>query len=145
MRQVKRSALVPYSAAEMFKLVNDVDAYADFLPWCSRSRILDRSDDTIEATLELHKGAVSKQFTTRNTLTPDEAIEIALLGGPFRHLAGGWRFQPLSDEGCKVGLELEFQFENRMIDMMFGAFFEDTCNSMVDAFTARAEEIYGVR
>ncbi len=145
MRQVKRSALVPYSAAEMFKLVNDVDAYAEFLPWCNRSRVLNRSGDTVEATLELHKGSVSRQFTTRNTLTRDEAIDIALLGGPFRHLAGGWRFQSLDDKGCKVSLELEFQFENRMIDMMFGAFFEDTCNSLVDAFTARAEEIYGAR
>ena len=137
--------MIPYRAEEMFRLVNDVDSYADFLPWCNRSEVLSRSDDTVEATLELHKGAVSKTFTTRNTLRENEAIELQLLGGPFRHLAGGWTFRSLGDEGSKVTLELEFEFESRMVDMMFGAFFDETCNSMVDAFTRRAAEIYGER
>ncbi len=129
----------------MYRLVDDVDAYSEFLPWCNRSEILNRSGDTVEATLELHKGAVSKSFTTRNRLRKNEAIDLELLGGPFRHLAGGWKFQSLGDEGCKVTLELEFEFESRMVDMMFGAFFEETCNSLVDAFTGRAAAIYGER
>lgn len=145
MRKVRRSALVPYRAAEMFRLVDDVDSYSEFLPWCNRSEVLSRSDDTVEATLELHKGAVSKTFTTRNTLRTDEAIDLELLGGPFRHLAGGWTFHSLGDEGSKVSLELEFEFESRMIDMIFGAFFEETCNSLVDAFTRRAADVYGER
>lgn len=136
---------MPYRAAEMFDLVDDVDAYAGFLPWCNCSQVLKRSEDAVEATLELHKGAISKSFTTRNTRHPHEAIDIALLGGPFRHLDGGWRFQALGDEGCKVTLELQFEFESRMIDMMFGAFFEETCSSLVDAFTSRAVEVYGAR
>jgi ribosome-associated toxin RatA of RatAB toxin-antitoxin module len=129
----------------MFRLVDDVESYSDFLPWCNRSEVLSRSDDTVEATLELHKGAVSKTFTTRNTLRENEAIELELLGGPFRHLSGGWTFQSLGAEGSKVTLELEFEFESRMVDMMFGAFFEETCNSMVDAFTGRAAVVYGER
>lgn len=129
----------------MFRLVDDVDSYSDFLPWCNRSEVLSRSDDTVEATLELHKGAVSKTFTTRNTLRENEAIELALLGGPFRHLSGGWTFQSLGEEGSKVTLELEFEFESRVVDMMFGAFFEEICNSMVDAFTGRAAAVYGER
>jgi ribosome-associated toxin RatA of RatAB toxin-antitoxin module len=145
MRRVTRSALVPYRADEMFRLVDDIEAYPGFLPWCHRSEELSRSDDTVEATLELQKGAVSKTFTTRNTLQPGKGIDISLLGGPFRHLQGGWRFDQLGEEGCKVSLDLEFEFESRMVDMLFGAFFEETCNSLVDAFTARAAEVYGER
>jgi len=129
----------------MFQLVDDVESYAEFLPWCNRSEVLSRTDDTVEATLELHKGAVSKSFTTRNTLKADEAIDIELLGGPFRHLSGGWTFLSLGEEGSKVSLQLDFEFESRMVDMLFGAFFEDTCNSLVDAFTRRAADVYGDR
>ncbi len=136
---------MPFGAAEMFDLVNDVESYSEFLPWCNRSEVISRSTETVEATLELHKGAVSKSFTTRNTLKGNEAIGLELLGGPFRHLSGGWTFQPLGEEGSKVSLELEFEFESRMMDMMFGAFFEDTCNSLVDAFTRRAADVYGQR
>jgi len=145
MRRISRTALVPYLSSEMFQLVDDVDRYAEFLPWCNHSEVLMREDNVVEATLELHKGSISKTFTTRNTRSQDEAIDIALLGGPFRVLAGGWRFRSLGDEGCKVSLELEFEFENRMVDMLFGAFFEETCNSLVDAFTRRAADIYGPR
>jgi len=129
----------------MYRLVDDVDAYSEFLPWCNRSEVLSRSNDSVEATLELHKGAVSKSFTTRNTLRENEAIDLELLGGPFRHLSGGWTFQSLGEEGSKVSLELEFEFESRMVDMIFGAFFEETCNSLVDSFTQRAAQVYGER
>ena len=145
MRSVNKSALVPYGAAEMFDLVNDIGAYTEFLPWCNRSEVLSRTDSEVEATLELHKGSVSKSFTTRNTNSRPESIDIALLGGPFRHLEGGWRFQSLGDDGCKVSLELDFEFESRMVDMMFGAFFEETCSSLVDAFVNRAGDVYGQR
>ena len=145
MRKVNRSALVPYSAAEMFALVDDIDAYADFLPWCNRSEVLTRNESIVDASLEVHKGALSKTFSTRNTNSPYETIEIALIGGPFRHLAGGWQFASLGDSGCKVVLALQFQFESRLVDAMFGAFFEETCNSLVDAFIERAVSIYGKR
>jgi ribosome-associated toxin RatA of RatAB toxin-antitoxin module len=129
----------------MYQLVGDVGAYSEFLPWCNRSEILSRDGDTVEASLELHKGSVSKSFTTRNTHHLDQAIDLSLIGGPFRHLEGGWRFEPLGEEGCKVSLELDFEFESRMVDMLFGSFFEDTCNSLVDAFTTRAADVFGER
>ena len=145
MRHVQRSALVPYRASEMFDLVDDVSAYADFLPWCNRSEEHSRSEEVVEATLELQKGNISKAFTTRNARVPGESIGLELLGGPFRHLDGGWRFEALGDEGCKVSLELEFEFESRMVDVMFGPFFEETCSSLVDAFVKRAGDVYGER
>jgi ribosome-associated toxin RatA of RatAB toxin-antitoxin module len=145
MRKVDRSALVPYSAREMFVLVDDVEVYPSFLPWCNSAVVHKRSAETVEATLDLHKGAVSNKFTTCNTRSEFDSIGITLVGGPFRHLAGGWTFKDLGDEGSKVSLELEFEFESRLVDMMFGAFFEDTCNSLVDSFTRRAETVFGVR
>lgn len=145
MRKVQRSALVPYTAEEMFRLVDDVESYPEFLPWCNDACIDSRNGDDIEATLELHKGGVSNHFTTLNRRREFESIDLSLVGGPFRHLEGGWRFQDLGDKGCKVSLDLEFQFESKLVDMMFGGFFEETCNSLVDAFTKRAVSVYGAR
>lgn len=145
MRKVNRSALVPYSAQEMFGLVDDIESYPEFLPWCSQASVDERVGDTVIATLELHKGAMRRRFTTRNTRSEHNAIDIALVGGPFRRLAGGWRFRELGDGGSKVSLELEFAFDSKLVDMAFGPFFEDTCNSLVDAFTRRAVEVYGGR
>ena len=145
MRSVNRSALVPYSPAEMFGLVDDVESYPEFLPWCNDATVHARDEDVVEATLELHKGSMSNHFTTRNTLHRPDAIDLALIGGPFRHLEGGWRFQALEEAGCKVSLQLDFQFESMVVDLMFGHFFEETCNSLVDAFTRRAQVIYGSR
>ncbi len=145
MRKVNRSALVPYTAREMFVLVDDVESYPKFLPWCNDAEVHNRTEDTVEATLELHKGSVSNHFTTLNTRHEFDLIELALVGGPFRHLAGGWHFTDLGDAGCKVALELDFEFESMLIDMMFGAVFEQTCNSLVDAFTKRAQDVFGAR
>tara|TARA_B100001750_G_C15321208_1_gene502324 strand:+ start:142 stop:582 length:441 start_codon:yes stop_codon:yes gene_type:complete len=144
-RHVKKIALVPYSASEMFKLVDDIEAYPQFLPWCTSAEVLDRTSNRVEATLELTKGNATKAFSTRNTLIADTSIAIELLGGPFRCLSGGWCFDLLGDEGCKVTLDLEFEFENRVVDMMIGSFFEETCKSLVNAFTDRAEQVYGPR
>jgi len=143
MRRVNRSALVPFKAEQMFALVDDVAAYPDFLPWCNSAEVHSRTDDIVEATLELQKGKISKTFTTRNSRQKYSSIDLALVGGPFRHLSGGWRFTDLGNAGSKVSLELEFEFDSRLADMMFGAFFEETCNSLVDAFSNRAAAIFG--
>lgn len=145
MRSVSRSALVPYSAEEMYALVDDVEAYPEFLPWCSDAVVHELAGDYQEATLELSKSGVSNRFTTRNRRVSGELIDIALVGGPFRHLQGGWRFQQLGEAGSKVSLALDFEFSSRIVSMMFGSFFEETCNSLVDAFTKRAQEVYGER
>lgn len=143
MRNVSRSALVPYRARDMFALVDDVASYPEFLPWCDAADELERSDDVVEARLALRKGAVSKSFTTRNTRREHDSIDLALVDGPFRHLCGGWRFKDLGDDGCKVSLELEFEFSSPVVDKMFGNFFEQTCNALVDAFAKRAAAVYG--
>lgn len=126
----------------MFQLVDDVDSYAEFLPWCNQSEVVSRDGETVDARVEVQQGSISKSFTTRNTRKEYESIDLALLGGPFKTLAGGWRFTQLGDEGCKIALHLEFEFNSRVVDMMFGPFFEQTCNSLVDAFTQRAADVY---
>ena len=97
-----------------------------------------RAGDVVEATLELHRGGLKKRFRTRNAMQPEQSMDLSLVGGPFRHLAGGWTFTPLGEEGSKVALDLEFEFDSRALDLVVGAFFEDACNSLVDAFTQRA-------
>jgi ribosome-associated toxin RatA of RatAB toxin-antitoxin module len=127
----------------MYALVADVESYPEFLPWCSDVEVHLREGSTVEATLELHRGGLKKRFRTRNSMQPETAMELSLVGGPFRHLAGGWRFTPLGEDGSKVALELEFEFDSRALDLVVGAFFEDACNSLVDAFTQRAAQVYG--
>ncbi len=143
MRKVSRSALVPYTADQMYALVEDVEAYPAFLPWCVGATLHFKDATIIEASLELKRSGVRKSFRTRNTLQPGNAMGIALVGGPFRHLDGDWRFQQLGDEGSKVSLQIEFQFENRVTDALFGRYFEETCDSLIDSFIGRAKEIYG--
>jgi len=127
----------------MYVLVEDFLAYPDFLPWCTGATLHFRDDETIEASLALQRGGINKTFTTRNTLQPGVAMGIALVGGPFRYLAGGWQFEQLGEDGSKVSLVLDFEFENRVTDTLFGRYFESTCNSLIDSFTQRAHEIYG--
>ena len=143
MRKVSRSALVPFSADQMYALVEDVESYPEFLPWCSGATLHSKDSESVEASLELRRGSIKKSFRTRNSLQPGVAMGIELVGGPFRHMSGGWRFQQLGDEGSKVSLELEFEFENRLTDSLFGRYFEDTCNSLIDSFTQRANEMFG--
>ncbi len=127
----------------MFALVADVEAYPSFLPWCSDVEVHFREGNVVEATLELHRGRISRRFRTRNTMTPDVRMDLALVGGPFRHLAGGWKFLQLGEHGSKVSLSLDFEFDSRTLDVMIGAYFEDICNKLVDAFTQRAAVVYG--
>ena len=142
MRKVNRSALVPYSAAQMYELVKNVERYPSFLPWCNDAEVHIRGDDFIEASLELHRGRISKRFRTRNVFSENESLGIALVGGPFRHMSGGWTFKQLGTAGSKVSLELDFEFENKATDVIFGRFFENTCNALVDSFTHQAAKIY---
>jgi ribosome-associated toxin RatA of RatAB toxin-antitoxin module len=143
MRRVSRSALVPYSVSDMYALAADVESYPTFLPWCSGAEIHSRAGEIVEATLELHKSGIRNKFRTRNRLRENKAIEINLVGGPFRHLSGGWRFDQLGDAGSKIALDLDFEFKSRANDLLFGSIIEKSCNSLVDAFTRRAQDIYG--
>ncbi|WP_034916441.1 type II toxin-antitoxin system RatA family toxin [Erwinia sp. 9145] len=143
MSQISRSALVPYSAEKMFRLVNNVDAYPEFLPGCTGSRIIDSSEQQMTASVDVSKAGISKTFVTRNTLTENQRINMQLVDGPFRKLSGGWQFTPLSEDACKVELNLDFEFSNMLVELAFGRIFKELAGSMVQAFTHRAKEVYG--
>lgn len=145
MTSINKSALVPYSPAEMFALVDDIESYPQFLPWCRAARILERTDDEVRATIALSKGGVDKSFTTCNRNQRNKMIEMRLVEGPFQRLEGFWRFDPLGDDGCKVSLDLEFEFASRVLGMVIGPVFSQIANSLVDSFQQRAVAVYGKR
>jgi ribosome-associated toxin RatA of RatAB toxin-antitoxin module len=139
---VQKSALVKYSAKQMFDLVNDIEAYPQFLPWCSGSRIIKRETDIIEAELMIAKGGFHKSFATRNTIDNGGRISISLLNGPFSHLEGVWNFMPLREDASKISLDLEFELSGKLASLAFGAVFNQICNTMVSSFTQRAKIVY---
>ena len=143
MRKIHKNALVPYPASEMYKLVNDVARYPEFLPWCRGAEVLESSATDMRARLDLARGSFHKSFTTHNDLTPGRAITMTLEDGPFKHLEGRWRFTDLGPEGSKVELDMEFQFDSMLLDLVAGKVFEDICNSLVDAFIRRAASLHG--
>lgn len=145
MHTLKRSAIVPYSARQMFELVNDIEEYPRFLPWCHESKIVGSTDREIIATLEIVWKGIHKSFTTRNTLTPHSKIDIDLVNGPLQHLEGIWLFEFLDKHACKVILELEFAFVGGFIDRFFQPVFQHIANTLVDAFVKRAAEVYGTK
>jgi ribosome-associated toxin RatA of RatAB toxin-antitoxin module len=145
MTKVQKSALVPYSASEMYALVADIESYGNFLPWCGGARVIAREDDTVTAAIDIAYSGVHKTFTTRNRGEPGVQMEMSLVDGPFRRLHGYWRFQALDDQACKVGLDLEFEFSNRMLGLVVGPVFSGIANGLVDSFRQRAVELYGKR
>ncbi len=144
MNVIKRSAMVMYSPRQMFELVNNIEDYPRFLPWCAASTILHQDEKEIEAKLEIVWSGIHKSFTTRNHLHQHERIEITLVHGPFRHLEGRWKFIPQGEQGCIVDLELKFDLAGRLIDKLFQPIFNHIANSLVDLFCKRAAEIYGI-
>ena len=142
---VNKSALVPYTAAEMYGLVDHITAYPEFLPWCRSAREWQRNEDQVRASIELARGRLQKSFTTCNRLQKDKMIEMRLEEGPFRILEGFWRFDPLGENSCKVSLDLEYEFASRLLKITIGPIFNQITETLVDAFCRRAVAVYGKR
>lgn len=143
MPSIERSALVPYSSEQMYALVNQVEAYPEFVPGCRSTTVIERDADAVVAKVDIAKAGISKSFTTRNTLRPFVAIDMELVDGPFEYLRGGWEFHALADDACKIVLKLEFEFSNRLLGMAFAKVFHELQTRMVDAFVQRAQQVYG--
>ena len=142
MQVVERSALVTYTAAQMFALVNDVVRYPEFLPWCVGARVEEVAAAQRVAALKVARGVLQTEFTTRNTLVQDAQIHLQLLHGPFRDLTGEWRFEAIGSRGSRVHFKIEFEFKNRLTAAAFNAVFESICGTIIDAFVQRAQKIY---
>jgi ribosome-associated toxin RatA of RatAB toxin-antitoxin module len=139
---ISKSALVPYTAEQMFDLVDRVSDYPEFLPWCGGAEELSRDNDEVKASVTISHSGINKAFTTCNRLQKNKMIEMELVNGPFKHLHGFWRFETLSDNACKVSLDLEYEFSSKLLGMAVGPVFNQIANSMVDSFCLRADKIY---
>jgi ribosome-associated toxin RatA of RatAB toxin-antitoxin module len=143
MAAVQRSVLVEFSASEMYRLVDDIESYPAFLPWCNRTEIVSRTAEHVVATIHIDFRGLRQKFTTENSGNPGELIRIALVAGPFRRLEGAWRFQALAERACKVSLVLDYEFSGGLLDRVLGPVFHQIADSLVDAFVTRAQSVYG--
>lgn len=138
MTTIHRSAIVRQSAERMFDLVNDVEDYPRRFRWCESVDVREVSETHMLARLELRVGGLRTGFTTRNTLERPTRIELALVDGPFKQLRGGWTFQPLGEDACKVTLHLDFEVAGKLVGSALAVGFQGLADRMVDDFCKAA-------
>jgi ribosome-associated toxin RatA of RatAB toxin-antitoxin module len=143
MTNIQRTALLPYPAERLFHLVNDIEAYPQYMEGCVGAQILNSSEELVEARLDLSRGGIKQSFSTRNRNQPHHTIDLELLEGPFEQFSGSWKFQRLGDMACKVSLDLQFTLNNRVLGAAAGKLFESVTLNLVDALGRRARELYG--
>ncbi len=129
----------------MYALVNDINAYPDFLRWCKKAEVHDQSAHHLTATIALEAGKVKQSFTTRNTMQPGQRIDMQLVEGPFKYLKGSWQFSDIDTHLCKIELDIQFEFKNKLLKLALNHTFNHIMNGMIDAFSQRACEVYGKR
>ena len=154
MKRIQRSALLPFPGQHLFELVNDIERYPEFLPWCSKAEIVSRQAQEVLAALTVRKSGIEHTFTTRNVARFPEQIDIHLVDGPFERLTGRWRFIDLGGGkgegtgagagpvGCKIELDLQFEFSRHLLTGMLQSIVSGAANGLVDAFCVRAGELY---
>jgi len=142
MKRIARSAIVEHSAAEMYALVEDIEAYPGFLPWCLAAVVHERRAGTTRATLTAGLAGLQQSFTTLNENRPGEAIDLRLVEGPFRRFGAQWRFVPLSPQACRIEFSLQYEFSSRTLGRLLAPLFDGIADSMVDAFVRRAAQVY---
>lgn len=143
MAQVNKTVLVEYSPGQMFELVDRVEEYPLFLPWCGGTELHLRDEQTTVATLRIDFMGVKQSFTTENTKAPPLEMNINLQEGPFTQMQGHWKFKPLGDSACRIDFELKYSFSSGLLEAMLTPVFSHIANTFVDAFVHRAEEVYG--
>lgn len=143
MALVQKSVLIEHSAQQMFELVDRVEDYPQFLPWCSETRLDFRDERKTVATLHISYLSVKSHFTTENTKEYPVHMSINLVDGPFRRLEGEWRFKPLGDRACKIDFQLSYEFSSKLFEKIIGPVFSQIANTFVEAFVKRAGQVYG--
>jgi len=141
MPTISRTALVEHTAKDMYELVCDIDAYPEFLPWCSAAQVDERSDTHQVASVTINQVINQSAFSTRNTLETNQSITMELVDGPFKRLSGTWQFKPLGDSACKVLLDIDFEFASPMVARLISPAFSKVCDTLVSAFIKRADQL----
>jgi ribosome-associated toxin RatA of RatAB toxin-antitoxin module len=142
MKRIARSAIVEHSASQMYALVEGIEDYPSFLPWCAAAEVHERHPGRTRATLTARLGALKQSFTTENENRAGEAINMRLVEGPFRRFAGEWRFVPLGERASRIEFTLQYEFASRTLGRLLAPLFDGIADSMVDAFVRRADEVY---
>lgn len=142
MKRIARSAIVEHSAAEMYALVDGIEAYPEFLPWCAQAVVHERKPGATRATLTVGLHGLRHAFTTQNQNRPGEAIDMRLVQGPFRRFHGEWRFVPLGEHASRIEFRLEYEFSSRTLGRLLAPLFDGIADSMVEAFVRRAAELH---
>ena len=143
MAVVNKSVLVGHSARQMFELVDGIERYQEFLPWCGGTDVKSRDEHSTVATIHIDYMHIKQHFTTENINRAPELIQMKLLNGPFKQLDGEWRFKPLTDDACKIEFMLHYEFSSKLLDAVLGPVFSYIANSFVEAFIQRADQVYG--
>lgn len=143
MKKITRTALLPYSAKLIYDLVNDVESYPEFLPWCGNAEVIESSDQQMVAGVTISKMGLNQTFVTRNQLTEPSEINMTLVKGPFSHLVGTWGFKALSDDACKIEFEVEFEVSSSLLSAAISTVFEQIASTFVQSFCERAKVVYG--
>jgi ribosome-associated toxin RatA of RatAB toxin-antitoxin module len=143
MKRIARSAIVEHAAAQVCALVEDIESYPSFLPWCRAAEVRERGPQAVVATLTVGIAGLSQAFTTRNESRPPAAIDMQLVEGPFKRFAAAWRFHELSADACRIEFSMEYEFASRMLARMLEPLFDKIADTMVDAFARRAHQVYG--
>lgn len=139
---VEKNVLVLHSVEQMFQLVDTVEDYPKFLPWCSQTEILRREDNILEAVVHMDYMRVRQSFSTRNHNQPPHEIHISLLNGPFKSLNGVWKFTPLGEVGCKIDFKLSYEFSSSILSTLIAPVFNRIAATLVDAFIQEADKRY---
>jgi ribosome-associated toxin RatA of RatAB toxin-antitoxin module len=139
---VTKCAEVPYTAEQMYLLVNDIEAYPEFLPWCADARVYNRTEKNLKASVSLAAGKIRQTFSTENTMQFGKRIDVKLINGPFKYLSGYWEFVDIGDSRCQIKLNIEFEFKNKLLKLTLKSFFNQFIDSLVGAFTGRARVKY---
>ncbi len=143
MAEIEKSVLIGYSASRMYALVDAVEDYPKFLPWCGGSSVVRQNEGVTHATILIDYHHIKHSFTTENIRKPPELIMMTLVNGPFHNLDGHWRFIPLAENACKIEFRLHYTFAHIFLEKLVGPVFFMIANSFVEAFIQRAEEVYG--
>jgi ribosome-associated toxin RatA of RatAB toxin-antitoxin module len=144
MAVVHKTVFISYSAEQMFALVEKVEDYPKFLPWCGDVFVSERSSHELKATMAINYHGIKQKFTTKNTNLPPTSMEMNLVEGPFKQLKGSWRFTELRADACKIEFDLNYEFSSKLLEHLIGPVFSKITNSFVDSFCARAEHVYGL-
>lgn len=145
MPEVNKSVLVEFSPEQMFALVDAVERYSEFLPWCGGASVGYRDEHRTRATIHINYRGIKQSFTTENLKEPGQTMWVTLVEGPFKALDGTWRFVPLADHGCKVEFRLHYEFASKLLATLVGPVFNYIANTLIEAFVQRARSVHGTQ